>query len=139
MAKCGCKCDCSGIAIVAGVILGVIAAFLRITGVITVTSAFLWVTLGIAVVYLAVLLLATARIHLCGIKECICSVLPVLMTGILGTILFSVVLLAIEFAATSVIGAIITGVYIGFFAIIPGAAACFIRCILGCTQDSCDM
>ena len=139
MAKCGCECDCTGIAVVAGLILGVIAAFLRITGVITVTPAFLWVTFGIGVVYLAVTLVTAGQVRLSNAGRCVCSVLPVLLTAILGTILLSVILLAVEFAATSVIGAIITGGLIGFFAITLGTVACLIRCILGCTQDSCNL
>ena len=53
---CESKRDCVGLAAAVSVILGIIASFLRITAVITVTPAFLWVTFGIAVVYLAVLL-----------------------------------------------------------------------------------
>ena len=53
------RASCTGLAVIASAILGVIAAFLRITAVITVTPAFLWVALGVAVVYLAVLLATT--------------------------------------------------------------------------------
>ena len=57
---CNCRNNCTSIAVVVSIIIGIITAFLRITGVITVTPAFLWVVFGIAVVYLAVVLATTA-------------------------------------------------------------------------------
>lgn len=129
--SCGCKSDCAGIAIVASIIIGIITAFLRFTAVITVTPAFLWVTLGIAVVYLAILLAVSPTIRRSG---CVCTNLPVLLTGILGTILTSVILLAITFVATSVIGAIITGALLLFFSLIITSVACLIKCIAGCAD-----
>lgn len=125
--SCGCKSDCAGLAIVSSIIIGIITAFLRYTAVITVTPAFLWVTLGIAVVYLAVLLAVSPTIRRTG---CVCNNLPVLLAGILGTVLLSIVLLAIPFAATSVIGAIITGALLLFFSLIITTVACLINCIL---------
>lgn len=52
LCNCSCRCSCTAVALIVSAILGVLAAFLQITGVITVTTAFLWVALGIAVVYL---------------------------------------------------------------------------------------
>ena len=127
--SCGCKSDCAGLAIVSSIIIGIITVFLRYTAVITVTPAFLWVTLGIAVVYLAVLLAVSPTIRRSG---CVCTNLPVLLTGILGTTLLSIVLLAVPFEATSVIGAIITGALLLFLSLIITTVACLIKCILGC-------
>ena len=120
--NCSCKCDCIGISVVASIIVGIIAAFL------TVTDTFLWVAFGIAVVYLAVLLLTTAlrRTNAC------CAPLSAVLIGILGTILFAVILLAITFAATSVSGAVITGLLLAFSSLIFTATACLIRCISEC-------
>ena len=134
--KCECRCDCVGLAVVVSIIIGVIAAFLRITAVITLTPAFLWVTLGVAVVYLAVLLLTSSQICACGIRKCVCSALQALLIAILGTVLLSVVLLGVEFAATSVTGAVLTGLLIAFFSFVMGTTACLIRCILGCSDES---
>ena len=133
--NCCCKADCTGLAVVASIIIGIIAAFLRFSAVITVTPAFLWVTFGIAVVYLAATLLVSLVARGIGIRGCICSILPVLLTGILGTILTSVVLLAITFVATSVIGAIITGLLLAFFSITLTTIACLAKCITGCNDD----
>lgn len=121
--------SCSTLALIASAILGVIAAFLRITAVITVTPAFLWVALGIAIGYLAVLLATTG----CCPITCRCgsSSLTALLTGILGTALLSVVLLAITFAATSIVGAILVGLLVLFLSLIVSATACLVA---GCCQ-----
>ena len=50
------RCTCTAAAVIASVILGVVTAFLQITGIITVTPVFLWVTLSIATGYWGILL-----------------------------------------------------------------------------------
>ncbi len=132
--NCGNKLNCTAAAIIASVIIGVVAAFLRITAVITVAPAFLWVVFGIAVVYLAVLLgtqTVAQRSYRC---DTLCTVLSVLLIAILGTILLSVVLLAIEFVATSVIGAILTGLLLLFFSLTVATTACLIKCAADCND-----
>lgn len=128
--NCSNRYDCVGVALVASIIVGIITAFLRITGVITVTPVFLFITLGIAVVYLAGLLLSAALTH----KNGCCTSLAALLIGILGTVLLSVVLLAIPFAATSIVGAIITGLLLAFVTLIFTATACLIRCLANCNN-----
>lgn len=129
---CGCNNNCTALAVLASIILGVVAAFLTITAVITVTPAFLWVALGIAVVYLGVALLASALKRRSEADGCVCRTLPVLLTGILGTALTAVILLAITFAATSIIGAIITGALIFFLSLVLTVTACLVSCLFGC-------
>ncbi len=123
---CGCRNTCTSIAFVASLIIGVVAAFLRIMAVITVTPAFLWVTFGIAVVYLAILL---ANALFASTDEAVCTVKTVnaLLGSIVGTVLFSLVLLAIPFVATSIVGAILTGVLLFFFSLIITATACLVK------------
>ncbi len=129
--NCGNRIGCSALAIIAGLIIGIVTAILNFTAIIAVTPAFLWVTLGIAVVYLAVLLLASA-IRPTGGRNCVCSALQVVLIGILGTVLTSIILLAITFAATSVLGAIIVGALLLFFTFVITGTACLIKCIFGC-------
>ena len=129
---CNCKISCPFLAIVVSIIVGIITAFLRITAVITISDAFLWVSLGIAVVYLAIALISTTRIQCPNIRSCICPILSALIIGIIGAILVSLVLLAIEFAATSIIGAIIAGALIAFLFLIFTSTACLIKCIAKC-------
>ena len=131
---CDCRNNCVGLSVISSIIIGIVVAFLRLTAVITVTPAFLWVVFGIAVVYLAVALLASALAQREHGPVCLCGVLPALLTGILGTILLSVVLLAIEFAATSVIGAIVTGGLLLFFSLAITATACLVKCFARCSQ-----
>ncbi len=133
MASCNCctRWSCTALAVVASVAVGVIAAFLRFSAVITVTPAFLWVTLGVAIGYLGVTLLATAIAR----KEatpCCCAALSTQLLGILGTVLFSVILLAVTFAATSLIGAVFVGVLLFFFSLTVTSTACVVKCLADC-------
>lgn len=123
---CGCKNTCTSIAVVASLIIGVVAAFLRIMAVITVTPAFLWVTLGVAIVYLAILL-ADALFDPENGAPCTAKTVNALLGGIVGTVLLSVVLLAVPFAATSIIGAVLTGALLFFFSLIVAASACLVK------------
>lgn len=129
----GCSPGCTVIAVAASLILGVIAAFLTITEAITVTPAFLWVLLGIAVVYLAVSLVSAALFRN-GCCESLCSIVNALLAGALGTILLSVVLLGVEFAAASVLGAVLVGALIFFFFLTVTATACLVRCFFNCNS-----
>lgn len=124
--------SCISLAVIVSAILGVIAAFLRITAVITVTPAFLWVALGIAIGYLAVLL---ATSQCCGgLCRCGSGALTGLLAGILGTALTSVVLLAISFVATSIVGAILVGLLVLFLSLIVSATACLVA--RGCGRQN---
>ncbi len=122
--QCECKASCAGLGAIVSLILGVIAAFLRITAVITVTPAFLWVLFGIAVGFLAIGLLTCGG---CADSCGSCRSLGAFLIGALGTILLSVVLLGVPFAATSVLGAVLVGALIFFFFLTVFSAACLIR------------
>lgn len=127
--------DCSVLAVTASIIIGVTTAVLRYTAIITVPAAFLWVTFGIAVAYLALALLAAVTTRAYRINGCVCDVLPLLLIGILVALLTSVVLLAITFAATSVLGALITGALLAGFSLIFASTACYIKCLTACDED----
>ena len=130
--NCDCRCNCTLLAVISSLIIGIITAFLQITGVITVGTAFLWVVLGIAVVYLAVLLVATA---LNGDKDncgCICAILNSVLAGILGSALFAVILLAVGIVAASVVSAILVGLLLFFLSLTLTSSACLVKCIADC-------
>ena len=129
MPTCNCnfRCSCTLAAVIASVILGVVAAFLQITGVITVTPTFLWVVFGTALGYLG-LLLATAG----EAEPGCCAAIGTTLAGILGTLLFSLVLLAVGVIATSVVSAILVGLLVLFAALTVTGAACFVRCVTDC-------
>lgn len=127
---CSCRCGCSAVAAAASAIIGVIAAFLQITAVITVTPVFLWVIFGIAVAYLAGFALVACRCR--EADRCKCTALNTALAGILGVILFSVVLLAVGVVATSVVSAILVGLAVFFFALLLTASACLVKELFGC-------
>lgn len=132
MTFCNCKCSCTLLSGVASLILGVIAAFLQITGAITVTTAFLWVVLGIGVGYLAILLPASALRQNGSLCVCICAAVNALLAGALGSILLAVILLAVGVVATSIVSAILVGLLIAFFALLISNTACLIRNLFNC-------
>ena len=132
--NCTCKSTCGLLAVAASIIIGIVTAFLTITAAITVTPAFLWVALGIAVVYLGLTLFTSVFIR-DDEKRCACRIIPTLLAGILGTILVSIILLGITFAATSVIGAIITGLLLLFLTLIFTSTACLVKCLANCDNN----
>ncbi len=128
--NCNCHTDCVVKAIIASAVIGVVAAVLRFTAIITVTPAFLWVLFGIAVGYIGVIMLTSSAV--CPAGETCCRNLTALLSGALGTILTSLVLLGITFAATSELGAIITGFLLFFFSLLIISSVCFIYCRYRC-------
>ena len=131
---CGKRRDCTSLALIASLIIGIVGAFLQITATITLTPIFYTVALGIAIVYLAIMLLSTSLSG--GIAECnrCCSSLFAALIGILGTILTAIILLAVTFAATSVIGAIVVGALFFFFTLMITSIACLAKCFASCEQ-----
>lgn len=130
--NCRCNCNCTLAAIIISALAGILTAFLQVTAVITVAPVFLWVIFGIATAYLVGLLIAAPRCGCREYSECQCSALNTLLVGILGTVLFALVLLAVGIIATSVINAIIVGLAVGFFTLILTATACLIRTLFDC-------
>lgn len=131
--SCSCKSDCTGLGIFAALIAGIVTAILRFNAIITLTPAFLWTTLGIAVVYLAILLFKSA--FRSSDSCCRCKSLKALLFGILGTIITSLVLLGVTFAATSILGALITGALLTFLVLIFTSAACLVLCVSECSIE----
>lgn len=126
------KCSCVIAAIISSILLGILTAFLQISGVVTITTTFLWVALGIAVVYLGVLTLSSALASRNDQYNCLCDALEATLTGILGTVLFSVVLLAIGIVATSILSAVLAGLTVGFLALTLTSTACLVRYLTNC-------
>lgn len=133
--NCNCKCGCTLAALISSLIIGVVAAFLQITAVITVTPVFLWVALGIAVGFLAILTLSATMAgcrNACNI--CTCASLNTVLAGIGGTILFSILLLAVGIVATSVFSAIVIGLLAGSLALTLTGSICYVRSLIGCEE-----
>ena len=129
---CNCKCTCAIGAVIASALVGIIAAFLQITGTITVTPAFLWVALGIAVVYLGVAAVTAALDRRTDACLCKCSAINVVLTGILATALLATVLLAVGVVATSLISALLVGLLLTALSLILTGTACYVKVLTGC-------
>ena len=130
--NCNYKCNCAIAAIIVGAIIGIVTAFLQITGVIVITPVALTVAFGIAVVYLGVLLIAGGQADRSGRCSCTCDTLNVLLAGILGTIALSVILLGFGIVATSVISAILVGLLLFFATLMLAGTACYVRNLADC-------
>ncbi len=128
--NCECRINCTIKALAAGIIIGIVTAILRYTAFITLAPAFLWVLFSIAVGFLGITLIISSFCN-AGREYC-CQNLSTFLAGILGTVLTSVILLGITFAATSVIGAIVAGLLLFFFTLTLVGAACLIRCRYSC-------
>lgn len=130
---CQYKCSCTAAAFIASLIVGIFAAFLQITAVITITPVFLWVAFGIAVVYLGLLAAASVITRTIAPDECRYQALNALLLGILGTVLLSLILLAVGITATSVLSAILVGLLLFFFSLALTGTACFVKCLVNTT------
>lgn len=133
MAIFGCnnKRNCALIALIVSAIVGVLTAFLHITGVVTATPLFVGVLGGIAIVYLAVLVIAAALARRAETTGGPTATINLLLAGILGTILFAVVLLAVGITATGVLTALLVGALLFFFTLMLTATACYVRFLTG--------
>ena len=125
--------ECLIIAIASSIVIGIVAGILTITGIITLTPAFLWVVFGIAVVYLAIAFVVSTLRRFDSIYNAR-STVATLIAGILGTTLFSVILLGVTFAATSALGAILAGLLLAAFLLIITATACLVLNSYGCDE-----
>ncbi len=119
------SCRCAPLSVLAGIAVGVIAAFLQVTGTITIMPVFYLITFGIAVGLAAITLITAAiarRATPCALRG-----MTVLITGILGTTFTSLLLLAVSFAATSLVGAVFVGILLFFFTLTITGSTCFAR------------
>ena len=131
--NCSSNVECTFLSISAAIIVGMVTAILQFTAIITVGTVFPWVALGIAIVYLLALVVFAPSFRNGG--GCVCRVLSVIIAGILGTVITALILLAVTFAATSVLGAIFAGLLLGFFALLVTATACLLKCAVNCDEE----
>ena len=128
---CQCKFNCSGIAVIASIIVGVIAAFLTFSGNIAISTYLLWAFFGIGLSFLA-LTLTVMGLKDYDCTECICPPLATMLAGVFGTIAMSLVLLLVDVAVATVVGAILYGLLFLFFTLLITSVACIIKCFTGC-------
>ena len=127
--KCYNPFGCALLSLLAGVVIGVVSAILVATGTITLSPVFSIVAFGIATGALALLFGVSAIVGKRK-RECIEKYLGITLSGILGTILTSVIILAFGFVATSIAGAIVLGFLAAFFTLLITSAVCTIKCFV---------
>lgn len=88
--------------------------------------------LGISVVYLAVLMMVSALSKHNRPCKCKCRILNTLLAGVLGTVLFSVLLLGVGPCIPYGLSAALVGVLIAFFSLTVINAACLVKILAMC-------
>ena len=134
--NCSCKTSCTGLGVLASLVAGVVTLILTITGRIAISTLFAQVGFVVAFIFLLLTILVSLYLSDCSLKEgcCICRGLSALHLGIFGTVITSLALLGIGFAATSFVGAFVYGAFAFFFVLIVTSAICLTRC-LACCDD----
>ena len=122
--KCN-KNECLIIAIAASVLFGIVTAILTATEIIILTPAFLWVVFGIAVGYLAIAFIVIS-LRRFDTPYSARSLIVAFIAGVLGTILLSLVLLAVALVQTSAIFAVLAGLLLFSFSLFITAIACIV-------------
>ncbi len=130
--NCNSRVDCAFLALAAAVIVGIVAAIAQFTAIVTFTAAFYIVAFGVAVLFLAVLLALIPVLHRAECRGCENFNIKLTTIGILGVIVTSVILIAVGFAATSVLGAIFVGLLAAFFTLIVTSVVCAVNCASIC-------
>lgn len=133
MAFCNCcrKDNCTAVAIVVALVVGIVAAFAQILGAIAVGTVFLWAVLAGAAVYLLALVAAVA-VGRRTERQC-CNTLQTILVGILGALLVSAVLLLVDISA-GVLLAVLIGLLAFFVALVLTASVCYVRCGSNCEE-----
>lgn len=126
------KCVCTVCSILSGILLGLVAALLGICHCVCFKPIFFWTLLGISVVYLAVLMMASALSKHNRPCKCKCRILNTLLAGVLGTVLFSVLLLGVGSCIPYGLSAVLVGVLIAFFSLTVINTACLVKILAMC-------
>lgn len=131
MTNCSCRFSCTGVAAVISAIVGVVTALLTVTGTITVAPLFFTVAAATAAGALVLLFLAAVFSRF-GCSCCVQNSIAAVLIGIIGVLATAAILISVAFAATSILGAVITGLLLAFLSLIFVSYACIIRCLTDC-------
>ena len=131
--NCNRRIECAFLSIAASIIVGIVAAIAQFTALITLTPVFYVVAFGIAVLFLLVLLALSPVLDKTACRGCCNSNVKLATIGILGTIVTAIILIAVSFAATSVLGAIVVGLLAAFFTLMITSSVCAVNCASACS------
>ena len=133
MSNCTCKCSCTATGTVISIIVGIIGAIVLAVATPVIPTALYWAALASAVLFLAVTVVtAPSSKH----SRCVCPALRTLFTGIIGTIITSVILLVINIATITVPLAILIGLLIVFIGLILTGLVCITKCLTDCDRTT---
>lgn len=118
---------CTIAAIIVSTIVGIVFAFTLISGGVVIDPIYVSVALGVGLVYLAATLIAVAIASLRFRGMGASSELIALIIGILGTIIFSIVVYLVGVTAVTVGLAVLVGFLGAFFALMITSTICFIK------------
>ncbi len=130
--NCNTRVECAFLSIAASILVGIVAAIAQFTAIITLTTVFYIVAFGVALLFLAVLLALVPVLYRTACQGCCNANIKLTTAGILGAIVTSIILIAVGFAATSVLGAIFVGLLAAFFALIVTSVVCTVNCAARC-------
>lgn len=123
--SCSNRNDCLILAVAASILIGVVTAILSATEIVTLTPAFLWAVLGVAVVYLLVAFVASS-LRRFDTPYSSKDLITTFIIGVLGTILFSLILLGVTIATASPAGVIFSGLLLTAFSLIITSISCLV-------------
>ena len=125
-----CNRDCGCLlAAVVSIFLGIIIGVLFFFGFIPTIIPGIWIAFGIAVLsFIGVTIIATMNDR--EVMRCLCQYGRCLLTGIVGTILTTIVALVIELTIGEILPTIIIAILGFFFILLIIAIVLFIRCLI---------
>lgn len=131
MTNCSCRFSCTSVGVILSVIVGVVTALLTVTGTVTIAPVFFTVAAATAAGALIILFLA-AVFGRFGCSCCVQNSIAAVLIGVLGVLATAAILTSVVFAATSILGAVVTGLLLAFLSLIFVSYACLIRCLTDC-------
>ena len=134
--NCNTRVDCAFLSIAAAIIVGIVAAIAQFTAIVTFSTVFYIVAFGVAVLFLAILLALVPVLYRVSCQSCCNFNIKLTTAGILGSIVTSIILLAVGFAATSGLGAVFIGLLAAFFTLTVTSVLCTVNCVSECKYNS---
>lgn len=130
--NCNARVDCAFLSIAAAIIVGIVAAIAQFTAIVTFATVFYIVAFGVAVLFLAILLALVPVLYRASCQNGCDFNIKLATAGILGSIVTSIILLAVGFAATSGLGAVFVGLLAAFFTLTVTSVVCAVNCAGEC-------
>jgi len=123
------------ISVVLSVLFGIAAGFLFANGFLPFVFVGIGIALGIAIITLILLWGAVTAKKPYSDNDCICENLGLLLAGIIGTIITSIIALSVFLIPGVTIFAILVGLVAFFFALLLIGIVSYLTCVSDCDDD----